>query len=221
MSRETALLESRTLRRSLCERVDVLDKVKALVLLPDGLHVTTRMVADYFEVGERAVNAVAHRHRAELDSNGLKVIHRSVKAQVSEGCNVQLSPNGGRAVALWPRRAVLNVAMLLRDSEVARSVRRHLLDAEERPASGYLDHTRLLAAAERRVLDGEVGERLVACERMVLADRALVRAMSARLCEAAHDLRELRADVAEIRSALAVLTALGGGGRERRRGRGR
>jgi hypothetical protein len=220
MSRETALLESRTLRRSLCERVDVLDKVKALVLLPDGLHVTTRMVADYFEVGEKAINTLLQRHRAELGANGFTVVHR-VEPGREQDFNLKSWLVGGRGLALWPRRAVLNVAMLLRDSEVARSVRRHLLDAEERPASGYLDHTRLLAAAERRVLDGEVGERLVACERMVLADRALVRAMSARLCEAAHDLRELRADVAEIRSALAVLTALGGGGRERRRGRGR
>ncbi|GAA5005778.1 hypothetical protein [Kitasatospora paranensis] len=221
MSRETALLESRTLRRSMCERVDVLDKVKALVLLPDGLHVTTRMVADYFEVGERAINAVIHRHRAELDSNGLTVVHRSAKDQVTQGCNVQLSPNGGRSLALWPRRAVLNVAMLLRDSEVARNVRRHLLDVEERASAGRLDHAALLADAERRVLDGEVGRRLGACERMVLADRALVRAMSARLCEAAHDLRELRADVAEIRGALAALAALGGGTRDRRWGRGR
>ncbi|MFF3397039.1 hypothetical protein ACFYW6_00740 [Streptomyces sp. NPDC002659] len=35
-----------------------------------------------------------------------------------------------RALALYSRRAVLNVAMLLRDSEVARQVRTYLLDME-------------------------------------------------------------------------------------------
>ncbi|WP_405012305.1 hypothetical protein [Kitasatospora sp. NBC_01539] len=207
MSMEAALLESRTLRHSLCGRVEVLDKVKALVLLPDGLHVTTRMVADYFEVGERAVNAVIHRHRAELEASGFAVVHRSAKVQVSPGCNVQLSPIGGQRLALYPRRAVLNIAMLLRDSEVARSVRRHLLDAAERPPAGHLDLDGLFDAVERRVPAGEAGARLAACERMLLADRALVRAMSARLCEAADDLRELREDVAALRRGLGRLAA--------------
>ncbi|WP_236244316.1 hypothetical protein [Streptomyces sp. CC210A] len=35
-----------------------------------------------------------------------------------------------RSLALFDRRALLHVAMLLRDSDVARAVRRHLLDAE-------------------------------------------------------------------------------------------
>jgi hypothetical protein len=34
----------------------------------------------------------------------------------------------GRGIAVYDRRAVLNVAMLLRESEVARAVRSHLLD---------------------------------------------------------------------------------------------
>ncbi|WP_106976613.1 hypothetical protein [Streptomyces sp. NRRL B-24484] len=207
MSREAALLESPTLRRSLCDRVEALDRVKALVLLPDGLHITTRMVADYFEVGERAVNAVIHRHRAELVDNGLKIVRRNAKAQVTPSCNLQPNSNGGWRAALYPRRAVLNVAMLLRDSEVARRVRSQLLDAEE-AAAAPIDRDALLTAAERWVLAGEVGDRLAACERMVLADRALVRAMSARLCEAAHDLRELREDVAELRRGLGRLGAV-------------
>ncbi|MEU3896075.1 hypothetical protein [Streptomyces sp. NPDC045251] len=45
MISETALLESAALRSSVLERTDVLDRVKALSLLPDGMHVTTAMVA--------------------------------------------------------------------------------------------------------------------------------------------------------------------------------
>ncbi|MET7692512.1 hypothetical protein ABZT06_31820 [Streptomyces sp. NPDC005483] len=48
MINDTALLESKSLRDSVLERTDVLDRVKALSLLPDGMHVTTAMVASYF-----------------------------------------------------------------------------------------------------------------------------------------------------------------------------
>ncbi|WP_405819153.1 hypothetical protein OG241_28530 [Streptomyces sp. NBC_01390] len=47
MINETALLESKALRDSALERTDVLDKVKTLSLLPDGMHVMTAMVATY------------------------------------------------------------------------------------------------------------------------------------------------------------------------------
>ncbi|MFC5214137.1 hypothetical protein [Streptomyces coerulescens] len=54
MINESALLESKSLRDSVLERTDVLDRVKALSLLPDGMHVTTAMVATYFEVAEKS-----------------------------------------------------------------------------------------------------------------------------------------------------------------------
>ncbi|MDH6576403.1 hypothetical protein [Kitasatospora sp. MAP5-34] len=194
---EAALLESRTLRESLSERVDALDKVKALSLLPDGVHVTTQMVADYFEVGERAVNSLVQRHRAELEGNGFVVL-RPVDNSGFVGFNLKPTQVRGRWMAIYPRRAVLNIAMLLRDSEVARSVRRYLLDAEragrEPQAGPYLDFDfeGMAVELERRLLAGTVGERLARCEAMLIADRVLVGAMSARLCEVAADVRELR-----------------------------
>lgn len=53
---ESVLLESRTLRTTVLDRTHVLDKVKALALLPDGIHVTTAMVASYYEVTELVIN---------------------------------------------------------------------------------------------------------------------------------------------------------------------
>ncbi|RKE20314.1 hypothetical protein [Streptomyces sp. TLI_171] len=151
MSMEAALLESRTLRSGLCERTEVLDEVKALVPLPDGLHVTTRMVADYFDVGENIIRAVVRRHREELRSNGytvVKPVDDSAAAALTPQpvdnpenqsytkyfWQVSRSQGGGNGVALYSRRAVLNVAMLLRDSEVARRVRARLLDIVEAAA---------------------------------------------------------------------------------------
>jgi hypothetical protein len=129
MPPEAALLESRSLRDSVNSRTEVLDKVKALVLLPDSLHITTRMVADYFEVGERALNSLMQRHREELESNGFRIL-TGADALDFQSFNMKSTQVSGRGVAIYPRRAVLNVAMLLRDSEVARRVRTHLLDVE-------------------------------------------------------------------------------------------
>ncbi len=64
MINEAALLESKALRDSVVDRTDVLDRVKALSLLPDGMHVTTAMVAAYFEVAETMINNLLHPPQA-------------------------------------------------------------------------------------------------------------------------------------------------------------
>jgi hypothetical protein len=124
---ESALLESKTLRDGVLERTDVLDRVKALSLLPDGMHVTTAMVAAYFEVTVKTLESVVEDHREELASNGYQVLTGTPLALFKRASGIQ---SRSKALALFSRRAVLNVAMLLRDSEVARQVRVYLLDME-------------------------------------------------------------------------------------------
>ncbi|MGY1499332.1 restriction endonuclease [Streptomyces sp. QTS52] len=160
MINETALLESKALRDSAMERTDVLDRVKALSLLPDGLHVTTAMVATYFEVAETVVNNLLNRHRQELQSNGLHVL-RGADLRKYQELNVSSSsgsyPQRRSSLALWSRRAVLNVAMLLRDSAVARQVRTYLLDME------YLARTQLVETPARKdalSLDDHIDQRI-------------------------------------------------------------
>ncbi|MDQ1027776.1 restriction system protein [Streptomyces umbrinus] len=127
MINEAALLESKTLRDSALERTEVLDRVKALSLLPDGMHVTTAMVATYFQVGIKAIRSLVVDHRAELEANGYRVLTGSELSSFKELSGIQ---SRTASLALFSRRAVLNVAMLLRDSEVARQVRTYLLDME-------------------------------------------------------------------------------------------
>lgn len=129
MPPEIALLESRALRESVSTRTEALDRVKALVLLPDSLHITSKLVADYFEVTERAINSIIQRHREELESNGFRILTGS-EALAFVSFNLKLTQVGGRGIAVYPRRTVLNVAMLLRDSAVAREIRTYLLDTE-------------------------------------------------------------------------------------------
>lgn len=137
MYTETVLLESRSMRSGLNHRVDVLDKVKTLALSPDGVHATTRDVAAYFEVGATVVNNLLDRHRDELTESGLRVLRGSDLHQY-QNLILRFTPerpvdnSSHRAqLAVYTRRTVLNVAMLLRDSEVARRVRAYLLDVEE------------------------------------------------------------------------------------------
>ncbi|MEW2129170.1 restriction endonuclease [Streptomyces sp. NPDC005435] len=136
---QTALLESRALRSSVLERTDVLDRVKTLALLPDGLHVTTAMVAGYFGVSVEAVRQVKARHREELSQNGMVTLQgrdlREFKRDIlSRYPGSYPQPRSG--LTLYSRRAVLNIAMLLRDSEVARRVRTYLLDMEHLARTG-------------------------------------------------------------------------------------
>ncbi|MFV5991833.1 hypothetical protein ACNPQM_05115 [Streptomyces sp. NPDC056231] len=152
MINEVALVESQALRQSFTERTEALDRVKALSLLPDGMHVTTAMVAVYFEVAETVINNLLSRHREELESNGLRVI-RGAELQKFKELTLSSCPRSypqpRSSMALWPRRTVLNVAMLLRDSEVAQRVRTYLLDVE------HTSRTHPVVNAPRRDSDVE------------------------------------------------------------------
>ncbi|WP_441251243.1 restriction endonuclease [Kitasatospora sp. McL0602] len=128
MAIEAVLLESPTMRATVADRVEVLDRVRALTLLPDGVHVTSEGVASYFEVEEKAIRSMVIDHRAELTANGYTVI---TGGRLSAFKALSELHTRARALALFNRRTVLNVAMLLRDSEIARQVRFYLLDAEE------------------------------------------------------------------------------------------
>lgn len=130
---ELVLTESRTMRAQTGGRVDVLDRVKALVLLPDGMHATTDVVASYFEVGVEAIKSLVKDNRAELAENGYRVL-RGADFREFAGSQQDLANTfdpKARSVALFTRRTILNVGQLLTESDVARRVRTYLLGVEE------------------------------------------------------------------------------------------
>ncbi|GAB2831988.1 hypothetical protein GCM10027073_70500 [Streptomyces chlorus] len=160
MIKESVLLESQTLRSSVLDRTDALDKVKALSLLPDGMHVTTAMVAAYFGVAAEAIRQLTKRHREELTINGMSVL-RGADLRQFESDNKSLSkvshPQARRSLTIYSRRAVLNVAMLLRDSEVARQVRAYLLNMEHLARTQPVDNP---APTEPVSLDARIDQRI-------------------------------------------------------------
>lgn len=131
---ELALTESRSLRDQYADRTDVLDRVKALSMLPDGVHVTTEMVAAYFDVPIETIKSAVKDNRAELEANGYQALRgtdlREFVRSLEDPAILGLHPNA-RSLAIFTRRTVLNVGQLLSESPIALAVRTYLLDVEE------------------------------------------------------------------------------------------
>jgi phage antirepressor YoqD-like protein len=159
---EIALIESRSLRDRTIERTDVLDKVKTLVTLPNGFHITTQMVANYFEVPVETIKSVVEDHRTELEERGYRVLKGSELIEFASPfggpANLGLSPMA-RSLAIFTRKAVLNVGQLLTKSEVSKAIRSYLLDVEEEQRSSQFQipstfaEALELAAAQARELE--------------------------------------------------------------------
>lgn len=129
---ELVLTESRTMRAKTADRVDVLDKVKALSLLPDGMHATADGVASYYEVHDDVIKKVVQRHREELTENGLRVVRgEELREFVRDNLSSANGASKVRSLSVFTRRTILNVGQLLTESLVARQVRTYLLDVEE------------------------------------------------------------------------------------------
>lgn len=118
------------------------------MLLPDIQLATTEQVANFYEVDKTVIYATIHDNKDELISDGYAVLKRNdflgtyskqvpkitslrgaFEVQFSNG-EVRKFPHNG--IGLFPRRAILRVGMLLRDSKVAKEVRTQLLNIEEK-----------------------------------------------------------------------------------------
>ncbi|MEU0934454.1 hypothetical protein [Embleya sp. NPDC005971] len=127
---ELDMTESRGMRARTIQRIDVLDKVKAVAFLPDGLHATTEIVASYYEVGTEAIKSLVKDNRRELESNDYRVLTGAERAAfVGSQKDLTLPPS--RHIAVFTRRTILNVGQLLAESPVAKQVRTYLLNVEE------------------------------------------------------------------------------------------
>lgn len=141
--------EARDKRNSLASRTDVLDKVGVLATLPDGFHATTEMVATFYDVDREAVLKLVQRNREELDTDGFRIVSRREVVDILSMTPDELGMSRtAPSMSLFPRRAVLRVGMLLRDSKIARRVRDYLLDTEQQKPAQF-EIPRTLPAALR------------------------------------------------------------------------
>jgi len=143
------VIENKGDRDNLVERVEVLERVKELLLLPNMEMATTSQVAEFYGVHIESIKSLVKDNREEVCKDGYLVkpgkeikdeLGRSYKdlPQIENKLghfivhckSNQAKINYGK-VGLFPKRAILRVGMLLRDSEVAKEVRTQLLNIEE------------------------------------------------------------------------------------------
>ena len=143
------MISNKELQERFINRIDILDKVKTLLLIPKMECMTIRQVSDYYEVPVETIRGLYKDNRDEFVSDGAikhsigeiknsigglptirKISNRKgvMEIEIDENTKV-LIPNTG--VILFPKRAVLRVGMLLRDSVIAKEVRTQLLNAVE------------------------------------------------------------------------------------------
>lgn len=150
------IIDVRVKRDELAGRIDVLEKVKALVLLPNIRMLTARQIAEYYETPLNTIQKIYSRHREEIQSDGymsmtgknlvmdtLSTTNYETRkghylVDLGNGSSVKLaaSTNG-----LYSVRAVLRFGMLLHDSKIAQQVRTQLLNIRDNAD----DHTRTKA----------------------------------------------------------------------------
>ena len=150
---ETQFIDDRTLRDNAVGHYEVLEKVKKLLLIPELEVMITEQVADYYEVDYDAVKKVYQRNTDELESDGMHIEKmetflkgQNVSFQKERNKAILTYDNGitfsvtNRGLKVFPRRAILRVGMLLRDSVIAKEVRTQLLNIEEKSSNEVKIH---------------------------------------------------------------------------------
>ena len=154
------LLENKDLRTKNLNRIDVLEKVGSLLLLPSTEFATTQQVATFFEVNLETIQKLIQRNKGELVNSGLislkgqqlKELKETIEKLEFGAMDMKSIPKKVTILTVLPKRAILNIGMLLRDSEVAKRLREALLDVIEAAPEAIKKVTKLIAT-EKLVLD--------------------------------------------------------------------
>ena len=120
------LLKNEDLRKKLIDKIEVLNKVKELILLPNTELMTTRMVADYYEVSQDVIRDNIRRHKEELVENGLAFKkYKEIKEMISNDFNskvnnIGMSRNGSN---LFTIDSIIVMSFFIKKSKIAEKVR--------------------------------------------------------------------------------------------------
>ncbi len=148
MIKEEQLLEQKELRDSLVSKVEVLEKVKNLLLLPKTDFATTKQVADFYEVSESNIKSLYKEHKDEFDEDGAtlykyddfkkmagttsKMFRGKAIFTFDNDYELEVNPRGAR---LFTKRVILRMGMLLKTSDIAKEIRTQLLNIEEKTSN--------------------------------------------------------------------------------------
>ncbi|WP_394910566.1 hypothetical protein [uncultured Robinsoniella sp.] len=173
--KEIDLINNEELRNQCINHYEVLEKVKKLLLIPGTETATMKQVAEYYNVGVEAINSIIKENREEMEEDGLLNLKGKEIKEFLVNCRKQLPKDlvqsfkdftnfrgyftygdikfANNKNLLFPRRAILRIGMLLRDSEIAKEVRTALLNIEEKTS----DETKIADITEEQQLALSVG----------------------------------------------------------------
>ncbi|KXY13844.1 hypothetical protein [Bacillus paranthracis] len=196
---EETFIINANIRESYMNRVDVLEKVKGLLLLPNMEMATTKQVAEFYEIEDSVIRHVIKENKEELLQDGYKInVGKDLARELISHAKVErerghILINGEMRlpyteVALFPKRAILRVGMLLRDSLVAKEVRTQLLNIEERTS----DEIKVADISEEQALQIAVGKALMTGDinGLAYASEKLIEFKNRRITEMENKLQE-------------------------------
>lgn len=125
------ILRDLNIRNRLVDQVDILNTIGKLELLPVFNIATINRVAKYFDVESEKIYSLMKRHFHEFVNDGLKEIDKSSFIEIMQQRNLKLEEDDlitkCSVIFLLNRKIILKIAMLLRDNELAYSIRVKLL----------------------------------------------------------------------------------------------
>lgn len=140
------LLENRELRNKNLNKIEILKKVGNLLLLSNNEHATTKQISDFFEVPKKTIESLFTDNKKEIETAGAFFLQgvdlKDFKTSLPNQGDLKRVPS----CWLFPKRAILNIGMLLRDSEVAKRLRQALLDVIEESPKASIKVTKNLLA---------------------------------------------------------------------------
>jgi hypothetical protein len=150
--KELMFLEDKTVRSKNLDRIGILEKVGNLLLLSNNEHATTKQISDFFETPKKTIESLFADNKEEIEMSGAFFLQgidlKDFKTNLPNPGDLKRVPS----CWLFPKRAILNIGMLLRDSEVAKRLREALLDVVEAAPEAIKKVTKLIAT-EKLVLD--------------------------------------------------------------------
>lgn len=136
------ILEKEELRQDILNNnksLDIMNKYKTITTINNTEYETLDRVAKYFEVDYECIKKLVQNNKRELIKNGLLILKGKETREFLGGDNISLHNYKGyfisdnrkfnnRSNTLVNKRCFLNMAMLLRDSNIAQEIRCKMLD---------------------------------------------------------------------------------------------
>lgn len=127
MKRENQLLENKKMREEVVGRIEVLEQVGELLLLPNTDFATKEMVSQYYGIKLKTLESCIEDNQNEIQNNGMRLYKRAeIEEMLKNTIHKKEFKIPNRGMILFPKKAILTVGLLLKDSSVANEIKKEL-----------------------------------------------------------------------------------------------